>query len=146
MVDGKFVVDRLEAVGEPEARANGAILFDQGQPGKGVYALVSGTVRLSLLDNEGRPVWTRMTNPGAILGLPSTLGHTPYSLRATAVGHVELVFVSQLKLEELVRQDTAIGTALLQVVGEELVDLRRKLSLLNLQIPRRLDGGRRTAC
>jgi CRP-like cAMP-binding protein len=73
---------------------------------------------------------------------PSTLGHTPYSLRATAVGHVELVFVSQLKLEELVRQDTMVSTALLRVVGEELVDLRRKLSLLNLQVRSRQDGGR----
>jgi len=132
--DGRAVVERLEAVGEPATYASGAILFDQGQPGKGAYVLVSGAVCLSLLDNEGSPVWTRMMKPGSILGLPSTFGHTPYSLRATAAGHVELVFVSQLKLEELVRQDTMVGTALLQVVGEELVDLRRKLSLLNLQI------------
>ena len=35
------------------------------------------------------------------------------------------------------RQDTAVGTALLKVVSEALVDLRRKLSLLTLQIPNR---------
>jgi CRP-like cAMP-binding protein len=89
------------------------------------------------LDNEGIPVWSRMMKPGSILGLPSTLGHTPYSLRATTVGPVELVFVPQPKLEELMRQDTIVGTALLKVVSEELVDLRRKLSLLKLQIPHR---------
>jgi hypothetical protein len=35
------------------------------------------------------------------------------------------------------RQDATIGTALLKVVSEELVDLRRELSLLKLQIPNR---------
>jgi hypothetical protein len=45
--------------------------------------------------------------------------------------------VRQPKLEELMRQDTTIGTALLKVVSEELVDLRRKLSLLRPQIPSR---------
>jgi CRP-like cAMP-binding protein len=137
MMDGSLVVDRLEAVGEPVKHASGAVVFDQGQPGEGAYVLKSGSTRLSLLDYNGTPVWSRVVKPGSILGLPSTLGHTPYSLRATAVGQVELVFVSQPKLEELMRQDTTVGTALLKVVSEELVDLRRKLSLLKLQIPNR---------
>ena len=137
MVDGRLVVERLEAVGEPLTHASGAMLFDQGQPGEGAYVLKSGMMRLSLLNDEGTPVWSRTMKPGSILGLPSTLGHTPYSLRATAVGQVELVFVSQRKLEELVRRDTMLGIALLRVISEEQVDLRRKLSLLNLQIPTR---------
>jgi CRP-like cAMP-binding protein len=137
MVDGSLVAKRLEAVGELVTHASGAVLFDQGQPGVGAYVLKSGSTRLSLLDHQGTPVWSRIVKPGSILGLPSTLGHTPYSLRATTVGPVELVFVRQPKLEELMRQDTTIGTALLKVVSEELVDLRRKLSLLKLQIPTR---------
>ena len=136
MVDG-LVVRRLEAVGELITHATGAVLFDQGQPGVGAYVLKSGSTRLSLLNNQGTPVWSRIVKQGSILGLPSTLGHTPYSLRATTVGPVELVFVRQPKLEELMRQDTAIGNALLKVVSEELVDLRRKLSLLRPQIPSR---------
>ena len=135
MVDGRLVVERLEAVGEPLTHASGAMLFDQGQPGDGAYVLKSGMMRLSLLDREGTPVWSRTMKPGSILGLPSTLGHTPHSLRATAVGQAELVFVSQRKLEELIRRDTMLGIAVMRVVSEEQVDLRRKLSLLNLQIP-----------
>jgi CRP/FNR family transcriptional regulator, cyclic AMP receptor protein len=137
MVDSNLVVERLEAVGRPVSHRDGAVLFDQGQPGEGAYVLKSGSTRLSLLDNAGTPVWSRVVKSGSILGLPSTLGHTSYSLRATAVGQVEVVFVSQPKLEELMRQDTTVGTALLKVVSEELVDLRRKLSLLKLQIPNR---------
>ena len=136
-MDSSMVMERLEAVGKPVTQASGAVLFDQGQPGEGAYVLKSGNTRLSLLNDEGVPVWSRMVKPGSILGLPATLGHTPYSLRATAVGPVELVFVRQPKLEELIRQDTTVGTALLKVVSEELVDLRRKLSLLKLQIPNR---------
>ncbi len=137
MVDSSMVMERLEAAGKPVTQPSGAVLFDQGQPGEGAYVLKSGNTRLSLLNDEGVPVWSRMVKPGSILGLPATLGHTPYSLRATAVGQVELVFVSEPKLEELIRQDTTVGTALLRVVSEELVDLRRKLSLLKLQIPKR---------
>jgi CRP-like cAMP-binding protein len=136
MADSNVVVERLEAVGKPETHAGGEVLFEQGEPGKGIYVLKAGLTRLSLLDDKGCAVWSRTAKPGSILGLPSTLGHTPYSLRATAVGQVELVFVSQLKLEELVRHDTMVGTALLTVVGKELVDLRHKLSLLNLQVPK----------
>lgn len=137
MVDGSLVVERLEAVGQPVTRPSGAVLFDQGQPGEGAYVLKSGNTRLSLWDNEGVPLWSRIVKPGAILGLPSTLGHTSYSLRATAVEPVELVFVPQPKLEELMRQDTTVGTALLRIVSEELIDLRRKLSLLKVRVPHR---------
>ncbi|MBZ5630511.1 MAG: Crp/Fnr family transcriptional regulator [Acidobacteriia bacterium] len=137
MVDGNSVVKRLEAVGEAVTHGHEAVLFDQGQPSVGAYVLKSGNTRLSLLDYEGTPIWSRTVEPGAILGLPSTLGHTPYSLRATTVGQVELVFVAKPKLEELMRQDTVFCTALLKVVSEELVDFRRKLSLLRPQIPQR---------
>jgi CRP/FNR family transcriptional regulator len=136
MVDGSLV-ERLEAIGSPVTHHGGAVLFDQGQPGEGVYVVKSGTTRLTLLNTEGTPMWSRVARPGAILGLPSTLSRGTYSLRATAVGDVELVFVPTLRLEELIRQDTSVGTALLRVVSEELSDLRRKLSLLKVQIPKR---------
>lgn len=126
---------KLEALGMPLAQPKGAVLFDQGQPGTGAYILKSGAACLALLNHQGAPVWSRVVRPGAILGLPSTIGDTPYSLRATALESVELVFIPKRQVMEVMRQDPTLGTALLRILSDELVDLRRKLSLLRLQSP-----------
>jgi len=129
------LAERLEALGVLVAQPKGAVLFDQGQPGTGAYILKSGAACLSLLNHQGTPVWSRVVKPGAILGLPSTIGDAAYSLRAIAVESVELVFIPKQQVLDVMRQDPTLGTALLRILSDELVDLRRKLSLMRLQAP-----------
>ncbi len=131
-MDTALLRKRMEADGLRLSKPSGAVVFDQGQPGKGAYLLKSGSMLLSLFDYSGAVVWSRMAKPGEILGLPASLGNSPYSLRATAVEPVELIFVPKSKIREFVRQDTAMSAAVLKTLSEQLVDLRRNLSLLML--------------
>lgn len=122
------LLGRLELLGTAVVAPSGAILFDQGQPGAGVYVLKSGSASLCLLNSEGATVWSRIVGVGAILGLPSTIGGTPYSLRATVIESVEVVFIPKERLIEVMHQDPALASALLKILSDELIDLRRKLS------------------
>jgi len=63
----------------------GQVIFTRGDPGRDVYLVVSGRVRLSVLTPEGRELSFAHAEPGAIFGEIAMLDEGPRSADATAV-------------------------------------------------------------
>jgi len=121
---------RLLEVAEPLDKTAGTVVFEQGQQPDGAYVVVEGKTCLTLLDAASQPIWSKVVGSGAILGLPSSVSGQPYSLRATALEATRLAFVSRDKVTSLMRHDPAMASEILRVLSDELIDLRKKMSML----------------
>jgi len=82
----------------------------------------------------GLPVWSRNIAEDAILGLPAAVGKHPHCVRAIAVESTTLVYVSAETVPQVIRDISILGTQVLAVISEELGDLRKKASKLNVRI------------
>lgn len=122
--------DKLLEIGATREFAVGATVFDQGQTPAGAYVVVAGRICLTLLDEGDKPIWSRIVDAGSILGLPSSVSGQPYSLRATTLEPSRLAFVSRTTVTDLVRSDPMLAAEILRVLSDELIDLRKKMSML----------------
>jgi len=83
----------LEAVKYSTVYPRGALLFVEGQPGRGVHILCSGRVKLSATARDARVIITRIARAGEILGLCATLSGAPYEVTAETLEPSQVNFV-----------------------------------------------------
>ncbi|HEX4922425.1 MAG TPA: cyclic nucleotide-binding domain-containing protein [Candidatus Bathyarchaeia archaeon] len=112
----------LQAIGNSVGKSKESILFRRGDKPVGVFLVREGRVRLSL---DGTSVASRTLGPGSVLGLPATLNRRPYSLTATATENCQLDFIPREAVVRLLRKNTVVCFQALQVLGNEISDMRR---------------------
>ncbi len=83
----------LEALKYTTLYPRGALLFVEGQPGRGVYILCSGRVKLSATARDARVIITRIARAGEILGLCATLSGGTYEVTAETLEPSQVNFV-----------------------------------------------------
>jgi len=83
----------LEAVKYTTLYPRGALLFVEGQPGRGVHIICSGRVKLSATSSDARVIITRIARAGEILGLCATLSGEPYEVTAETLEPSQVNFV-----------------------------------------------------
>lgn len=83
----------LEAVKYTTVYPRGALLFVEGQPGRGVYIICSGRVKLSATSSDARVIITRIARAGEILGLCATLSGGAYEVTAETLEPSQVNFV-----------------------------------------------------
>jgi CRP/FNR family transcriptional regulator len=83
----------LEAVKYTTLYPRGALLFVEGQPGRGVHILCSGRVKLSATARDARVIITRIARAGELLGLCATLSGEPYEVTAETLEPSQVNFV-----------------------------------------------------
>jgi CRP/FNR family transcriptional regulator, cyclic AMP receptor protein len=88
-------VQRLSTITHASSYPKGAILFLEGQTGRGVFILCSGRVKLSTSSIDGRTLIVRLSEPGEVIGLPATVTGTTYELTAEVVEPTQANFVSR---------------------------------------------------
>ncbi|HST13166.1 MAG TPA: Crp/Fnr family transcriptional regulator [Terriglobales bacterium] len=117
----------LIAAGMRMAPSQGTFLFRRGDSDKGIFLVIAGKVRLGLGKNlTGFP--TRELGPGAVLGLPATLSHSPYSLSAEVIEDSDVVFLSRTRTLALLREHTQLCFEVMSLLSEELARTRSALS------------------
>jgi CRP-like cAMP-binding protein len=122
--------DSLRQFGRDMVVSPAEVILDVNDPPQGAYLVASGRVRLTLVNDEGKALWSRMVGQGAILGLASALGNESHVFRAVAIEPTEMAFIERDRLAKLVRDNPAIGTEILALLSSELTDVRRKWSML----------------
>ena len=91
-----------------------------------MFLIRKGKVRLDL---DGTSIASRTLGPGSLLGLPATLNQKPYSLTATAIEDCRLDFIDRDAVLQLLRENTFVCFQALQVLGTEITDMRRAMSV-----------------
>jgi CRP-like cAMP-binding protein len=123
-VDGELRTN-IASLGKQVRYKAGTVLFRQGDALKGVYLLVNGTAHLTA--GEGSAALRRVCGPGSLLGLPATMRNRPYSLSAECVDDCQCVHIAPKVFTVFLASSPAFCMEILQVLAEEIVDLRGKV-------------------
>lgn len=96
----KESLQELERIKYASGYPQGAVLFVEGQPPRGVYIVCSGRVKLSTTSRDGKTLILRIAQGGEVLGLHATVSGKPYELTAETLQPCQLDFI---KREEFLR-------------------------------------------
>jgi CRP/FNR family transcriptional regulator len=91
----------------------GTVLFEEGEPPKGIFLLCTGAVKLSMGSPADDRTITRVAHAGEILGLSSAISAEPHETTAQTLVSSELLFVNRKDFLQYVHEHT---TACWQVV------------------------------
>jgi CRP-like cAMP-binding protein len=114
----------LSACGQPQVTEPGTVLFQQGEAVRGIYVVNSGKIRLSLTDPDGLSAPERIAQEGSVLGLPATMGGSPYTLTACVQERAQVVFVDRERALALLRQNPMLCFEVVEILAHEVSHMR----------------------
>jgi CRP-like cAMP-binding protein len=128
---------------EQRALSPGQILFQRGDPADGVFAIVSGNVKVFLEGTDGNEVVVAIRTTGDVLGELSLLDHHKRSASAAAMGPVRILRISTEHFREWLMEHPAAAIALLRELAQrvrETTDQVAEIAILSIdtRIARRL--------
>lgn len=81
----------------------GAVLFNEGQPGRGIYVVERGRVKLSVCASDGRTMILRIVEAGEAQGVAACIGNREYEATAEAQGPCDVDCVRQSDVVRMMR-------------------------------------------
>lgn len=114
------------------------VVFMQGQPGTGMYILLSGKVNISLHYKQEDQIDLATLQTGDFFGELSLLDESPRSATAVTEGATELAGFFRPDLMDLLEQNPSLGIkvvlSLAEVLGERLRSTNAELQGLRSQL------------
>lgn len=129
----------LAAACQPVQFARGEDVFAEGDPARGMFLVVAGSVKVYRSSPSGREQILAIESPGAIIAELPLLDGEPYPASCAALEDSHLLLLPIGVFEELLRRRPDVALGALRVVGSrlrQLVTLVDELSLL--EVPQRL--------
>jgi len=93
----------------------GQLIFEEGQPGNVMYAIIEGEVEISV---KGQPI--DLVGPGGIIGEMALVDDSPRSGTARAKTQAKLVPISQKRFTFLVQQTPYFSIQVMTIMAERL--------------------------
>jgi CRP-like cAMP-binding protein len=138
---------------------NGQLIFQKGDEGGSMMAVVEGRVRISIASEEGREIVLSMIEPGGVFGEIALLDGRGRTADAYAMGNCRLLVLYLRDLMPMLEQEPKLAVRLLQILCERVrhangicesvvfLDLPARLARLLLQLDtthgQAVPGGRR---
>lgn len=123
--------DLLNSVATEVELAEGEVLFEQGDTGDALYAIVSGSLEFSILSREGRKLSLDVMRPGALFGEIALFDPGTRTATVTALEPCRVRGVKNADIMAAIRKSPELGIDLIQLAG---VRLRWMSSQLNEQV------------
>ncbi|MBY6135238.1 Crp/Fnr family transcriptional regulator [Nocardioides marinus] len=118
----------LESQASEIRLSQGEVLFEQGDPGDALYAIVEGALELSVLSASGRKLSLDMMRPGAVFGEITLFD--PGERTATAIA-TEASLVLRLRsgdVLEQIRRHPDLAADLLRLAGQRMRWMNNQLN------------------
>jgi CRP-like cAMP-binding protein len=128
---------------ERRALSPGQILFQRGDPGDGVFAIVSGHIKVFLEGTDGNEVVVAIRTTGDVLGELSLLDHHKRSASAAAMDASQVLRISTAHFRDWLVVHPKAAVALLRELAQrvrETTDQVAEIAILSIdtRIARRL--------
>lgn len=107
----------------------GEILFHEGKAFKAIYAVRSGSVKISTLADDGRVQISGFYGLGKVLGLDAIVTGT-YNCEAIAMETTAICEVPFTTFEELSKNIPELQLKMLKIMSQEILDNRTQMLLL----------------
>jgi CRP/FNR family cyclic AMP-dependent transcriptional regulator len=151
-------LDQLCRYAKPTSLKRGATIFSKGDPGSSLYAVISGTVKISVSSPDGRNAILNLIGPGEIFGEVAVLDGGERTADATASTNCEILVIDRREFLPFVKQQPVLAMKFIELLCDRLrwtsdqveqvilQDLPRRLAsaLLGLTEKRKLDPSSRT--
>jgi CRP/FNR family cyclic AMP-dependent transcriptional regulator len=116
----------LRSHGVPRRYARGTALFHEGQQADRVMVVLSGTVKLSSVSEEGKEVLLALRGPGDLLGELGALDGRPRSASAIAVEDLEALVVPVADFKAFLEKHPRAALVIVEMLARRLRDADRK--------------------
>ncbi|NQV54514.1 MAG: Crp/Fnr family transcriptional regulator [Rhodospirillales bacterium] len=114
------VVARITALGGNVFLAADQVLFQKGDVGDALYMILSGRIRISSGDAEGKEITLNILDPGEIFGEIALLDGKPRTADAWAMAATELFRVPRADFVALMESEPRLTTHLLEMVCDRV--------------------------
>ncbi len=108
------------------------MIFSRGDPGRDLYFVLEGRIRLSVLTSEGRELSFDHASPGHVFGEIATLDGGERTASATAIGRVQAMTLPQEVMMELIEHNPKLAKAAIQFLCQRLRDTDQKFEAVAL--------------
>lgn len=113
-------LDRLVSVASERRFNNGQVIFQKGDPGTSMMAVLSGRVRISAYSEDGREIILNMVDPGQLFGEIALLDGKERSADATAMGKTEILILDRRDFLPFLEKNPKIAVQLIDVLCSRL--------------------------
>jgi CRP/FNR family cyclic AMP-dependent transcriptional regulator len=104
-------------------------IFKIGEPGRTAYILMSGSVRVTTVDEDQQEVLVDEPAHGGFFGFASMLDETPHTTNAMAMEETECLELDRHDITELVKRKPLAGLDMLTVLGRQFHASQRLIQL-----------------
>jgi len=120
----------LGEYGQVRTLSDGEIIFSEGEPGREMYVVREGKVRIFGSD-QGRETTLCVLKKADFFGEMSLLTGRPRSATAQAVGQVELLTIDKAQFDHLIEEP--LVRMMLERMSERIWDVDHRLEELSAQ-------------
>ncbi|HEV7128160.1 MAG TPA: Crp/Fnr family transcriptional regulator [Ktedonobacterales bacterium] len=113
-------LQRLGATCRQRQYGASEVLMRQGDPGAGLFIIMSGRVKIDHLQADGTVQEIRTEDPGEVIGEMSLLDDLPRSATVTALEPTRVLQVPIFDFRAALREDADISIKLLAVLSRRL--------------------------
>lgn len=97
-------VERLNEIKATAVYPRGAMLFIEGQEPRGLFVLCAGKAKLSISSRQGKTIITKISEPGAVLGLNAVISNRPYEVTVEMIEPGQANFIPRDSLLQFLKE------------------------------------------
>jgi CRP/FNR family transcriptional regulator, cyclic AMP receptor protein len=117
---GPELVDRLSSYAMTKSAKRGATIFAKGDPGTSLFAVCTGSVKITAPSAEGKDTVFNLLKEGDIFGEIALLDGRPRTADAIAATDCELLVIERRNFIPLVHSHPEIALKLIEVLCERI--------------------------
>ncbi len=114
------LAQELAALARPMVIRECTVLFEAGDPGNGCYAVLEGSLKVSMMSIEGGEQLLAVLGPGSIVGELALFDGRNRSATVTALKQTKLAFVDKGAFERFADRNPSVYRHMLSIVGKRL--------------------------
>ncbi len=125
---GDTVLERLSSLSVTKQLGRRETLFNRGDEGDALYAVIDGLVRIWVGSDSGKELTFSMMEPGDVFGEIALLDGLPRTANATAQEATQLLVIQRSAFLSVLENDAKLGRHIIELLCERL---RLKTDLLS---------------
>jgi CRP-like cAMP-binding protein len=128
---------KLASAGNLHIFEEGQTIFSEGDPGRSIYAVVQGRVRIFIRDHYGRALDLATLEVGDFWGEISFLSGRPRSANATTLVSSLLIEVGYVSLKNLIKEQPGVKKILIDSYRNRLAGNKKRFAEIKFEERRR---------
>ncbi|MDW4498241.1 Crp/Fnr family transcriptional regulator [Sulfitobacter sp. D35] len=133
------LTELLESLASDTRLDEGQVLFEKGDEGDSIYAIISGSLEFSIISSEGRKLSLDVMRPGALFGEIALFDPGPRTATVTALEPSIVREIRSADVLRAVRKSPEFAVDLIQLAGQRMRWMNSQLNeQVFLSMPARL--------